>query len=335
MNDQQKSIPGSPQGNWDSKEIREQMFCFDTITDEQIRGLQISPQECVEWAKMAFLAKKGTLLPHKSCMRPTADSFFTAMPCCIPSLGCAGVKVISRIPGNEPSLKSTISLCDMKTGDLRALLDGRWITSMRTGATATLAATLFASDFSSAVFGLVGMGDVARSLLKCLLSVCDRSVDVWLLEYKGRASAFAHEFKGFKNVRFHVAATRQELVDSTTVLFSCVTVMNEQFLPPSCYPPGYTCIPVHTKGFQDCDSVFDHVFGDDLEHIRCFDHFSDFRSFAEIGEVLSGHVPGRISSQERILSYNVGIALLDVWFASKIYDLLYKEREGVSNEIQC
>lgn len=301
------------------------MFRFATITDEQIQSLQISPQECVEWAKMAFLAKKGSLLPHKSCMRPTADSFFTAMPCCIPSLGYAGVKVISRIPGNEPSLKSTISLCDTKTGDLRALLDGRWITSMRTGATATLAAKLFASDFSSAIFGLVGMGDVARSLLKCLLSVCDRSVDVWLLEYKGRATAFANEFKCFRNARFHVATTRRELIDSTTVLFSCVTVMNEQFLPPSCYPPGYTCIPVHTKGFQDCDSVFDRVFGDDLEHVRCFDHFSDFRFFAEIGEVLSGHMPGRLSSQERILSYNVGIALLDVWFASRIYDKLRTE----------
>ena len=300
---------------------------FAAITDEQIRNLSISPATCVEWVREAFLSKHGCILSPKISQKPTPDSFFNTMPCCIPAFNRMGVKVVSRLPGNVPPLKSVVNLFDLSTGDLLAVMEADWITSMRTGAVAALAARTFAADFSHAVFGFVGLGATATATLECLASQLDeRSTDVWLLEYKGRATAFAEKFRTHSNLSFHVANTREELAGNADVLFSCVTVMNEQFLPPDRYPAGCTLIPVHTKGFQDCDPVFDHVFGDDTGHIRGFKNFALFRTFAEISNVLAGRSPGRLAPSERILSYNVGIALHDIWFASKIQLLLDAER---------
>ena len=301
---------------------------FAIITDEQIRSLSISPATCVEWVREAFLAKRGCILSPKISQKPTPDSFFNTMPCCIPAFNRMGVKVVSRLPGNIPSLKSVIDLFDLSTGDLLAVLEANWITSMRTGAVAALAARTFAADFPQAVFGFVGLGAAATATLECLSSLLvPRKADIWLLEYKGRSGAFAERFRAHPNLTFPVARSREQLIDHADVLFSCVTVMNEQFLPPDRYPPGCTLIPVHTKGFQDCDPVFDHVFGDDLGHIRDFKNFARFRTFAEIGDVLSGKEPGRLSPQDRIVDYNVGIGLHDVWFASKIHAFLSKTGE--------
>jgi ornithine cyclodeaminase/alanine dehydrogenase-like protein (mu-crystallin family) len=52
-----------------------------------------------------------------------------------------------------------------------------------------------------------------------------------------------------------------------------------------------------------------------------FKYFSKFKQFAEIQDVVSGLKPGRESEKERILSYNIGLGLHDVVYASKIYEM--------------
>ena len=54
-------------------------------------------------------------------------------------------------------------------------------------------------------------------------------------------------------------------------------------------------------------------------------YFNQFKKFDEFARVLLGENPGRESEQERILVYNIGIALHDIFFASKIYDKLSAE----------
>ena len=44
-----------------------------------------------------------------------------------------------------------------------------------------------------------------------------------------------------------------------------------------------------------------------------------FQKFDEMSQVLLHKSPGRENNTERILSYNIGIALHDIYFASEIY----------------
>ena len=76
------------------------------------------------------------------------------------------------------------------------------------------------------------------------------------------------------------------------------------------------------RGFQNCDVTFDRVFGDDTDHVKNFKYFPQYHDYNEIGEVLAGRDPGRKSEDQRIIDYNYGLALHDVVYASKIYELL-------------
>ena len=45
-------------------------------------------------------------------------------------------------------------------------------------------------------------------------------------------------------------------------------------------------MPVHTRGFQNCDKVFDRIFGDDTEHLKKFEYFNNFRYYDELVNVI-------------------------------------------------
>jgi len=289
------------------------------ITDDQVAALGITPAQCVEWVEKSFKSKPQADMPPKISVHPFEDSFYTAMPCFHPAVGRVGVKVISRVPGSVPSLKSKMMLFDAASGDMLALIDTNWITAMRTGAVAALAAKTFAKDFNHGSFGMVGLGVMGRSTLQCLLSICPNKPTIWLMKYKDHAERVMAEFPG---ADYHVATSREELIANTDTLFSCVTVMHDQFLPESFYPAGYTLIPVHVRGFQDCDLTFDKVFGDDTGHMRNWMNFANYRQFAEFSDVLMGKCAGRENVTERIISYNYGLGLHDLWFVSRIYDAL-------------
>jgi len=289
------------------------------ITDEQVVALGINPAQCVEWVVKSFKSKSAADMPPKISVHPFEDSFYTAMPCYHPEIGRVGVKVISRVPGSVPSLKSKMMLFDAKTGYMLALVDTNWITAMRTGAVAALAAKTFVNNFDHASFGMVGLGVMGQATLECLLSICKETPEIWLMRYKDHADKIQEKYS---DVKFRIAEDRQQLVDRTDLLFSCVTVMHDQFLPESAYPKGYTLVPVHVRGFQDCDLTFDKIFGDDTGHMCNWKNFKSYRQFAELSDVLLGNVAGRTSHEERIISYNYGLALHDLWYVSKIHDII-------------
>ena len=108
------------------------------IDFETIRNLSISPADCVKWVETALRMKYDSCLPHKISMTIEPDVFFNTMPSYLPSCGRFGVKVVSRFPKREPALVSDILLYDATNGDFLALMDGSWITAMRTGAVAAL-----------------------------------------------------------------------------------------------------------------------------------------------------------------------------------------------------
>ena len=288
------------------------------ISDAEILSLNISPAQCVEWVRQSFAEKKNADLPAKVMQHLPGNVFFNTMPCIVSRLNLYGVKIISRHPGASPSLRSVISLFDLNSGIQTALMNGNWITAMRTGAVAALATKVLCSDFASASIGMVGLGAMARSTIKCLASQFKTVHDVVLLRYKDHAERFIRDCEDLDHVNFHIVDSKEELVRQTSVLISCVTSMDEQFLPAQSYPPGYLLVPVHTRGFQDCDLVFDRVVADDENHVRNFKNFSRFLQFAEFDEVLSGRLTGRSSNNERIISYNIGLGLHDVYFAHKI-----------------
>lgn len=298
------------------------------ISEQTIRSLGISPKQCTDWIYESFALKSEAQLPAKISVHPTDTDFFTSMPCLLPEsksnpdIRYFGIKEVHRIEGAVPSLGSDMLLYNAKNGDLLALLDGDWITTMRTGAVAAASSKALRKKDSSR-YGMLGLGNTARASLLCILEAePEKHFDVKLLHYKDQAELFIQRFKDYKNVSFEIVDDVKEIAQSVDVLISCITSANGLIVEDeSLFPPGITIIPVHMRGFQNCDTTFDRVFGDDTGHVRNFKFFPQYHDYNEIGEVLAGRDPGRKSENQRIIDYNYGLGLHDTLFASKIYEM--------------
>ena len=273
--------------------------------------------------------KGDAQLPAKISVHPASFDFFTSMPCLLPSpeetgkRRYFGIKEVHRVEGAVPSLGSDMMLYDAGTGELLALIDCDWITTMRTGAVAAVASrTLRRSDAS--VYGFVGLGNTARATMMCILEQePSRHFTVQLLKYKNQAELFADRFRDYDNVNFEIVDDINAMAGNVDVFISCITSADGLLVEDvNSFKAGITVLPVHMRGLQNCDPVFDRVFGDDTAHICGFKYFKQYHDYNELGEVLAGRDPGRRSDQQRIIDYNYGLGLHDVVFASRIYEML-------------
>lgn len=295
------------------------------ISSEEIERLGISPAESVDWVREAFLLKDRCQLPPKISLHPRGNDFFNTMPCMLPeeyhTFGC---KVVSRVKGNHPALKSEMMVFDTLTGGMTALVNCDWVTARRTGAVATLAINTLRSP-KSKIYSFVGLGAMAYATLDCFFATNrGQEMVVRLKRYKNQAEKVIERYKNACNVTFEISDTMEDLVDGADVVVSCITDADGLLVENTeLFKPGVLVVPVHTRGFQNCDTVFDKVFADDEGHVKGFKYFNQFRKFGEIGDVLSGKIPGRESENERILSYNIGLGLHDVFFANNIIKCIY------------
>lgn len=290
------------------------------FSHETISQLEITPLQCIEWVKECFLMKYDCDIPPKISMHQNGDIFYNTMPCFIPSLNRFGVKEVSRFPLKEPALNSDLLLYE--NGELLGLFDATWITAMRTGAVAATAIKAL-QHHGSKTYALMGLGNTATATMLCLNEILpdNSQVTVKLLRYKNQSERFRKRFKDFEKFSFMEVGTKDELVSGSDVVISCVTSESGTIAPDHCYKDGVLVVPIHTRGFQNCDLFFDKVFADDEGHVKGFKYFDRFKKFDELSHVLSGASIGRENEKERILSYNIGISLHDVYFASKIYDI--------------
>ena len=275
--------------------------------------------------------KKEAVLPAKISMKPDLYGVvYNVMPAIIPSVKRGGVKLITRYPERKPSLDSEILLYDLNTGENIALLDGNWITAMRTGAVAAHSVKLLAIE-SFKEIGIIGLGNTARAALKVLLAIYpERKFTIKLKMYKEQHELFAEEFASFSNVNFLFCKTFEEVIYNSDVILSAATILEEDVCSDDYFKEGVLVVPVHTRGFTNCDLFFDKLFADDTNHVKGFKYFNQYKYFAEISDVFSGMKPGRENNKERILAYNIGIALHDIYFAGKIYEMLKDVCEDIS-----
>ena len=294
------------------------------ITDKEIQALNIEPRMCVERVRDAFMMKPECQLPPKVHVHPQGNDFITTMPCLLPpSYHKFGVKVVSRANGRKPALKSHFMMTDSITGELEAIFETDWITAMRTGAVATLAIKTFRKS-NAKNYALIGLGSTARATLTCLIhEFADEHLNFKLFRYKSQAEQIKAEYSSYTNVTFTIVDTTEELVSDADVVISCITDADGLLLEDEkLFKPGVLVVPVHTRGFQNCDRVFDKVFADDTGHVCGFKYFNEFRQYAELTEVLLEQKHGRESDTERILTYNIGLGLHDILYSYRIAKML-------------
>jgi alanine dehydrogenase len=111
------------------------------------------------------------------------SSLFGLMPSYVPSLPALGAKLVIVCARNAerglPTHQATIVMLDPLTGVPEAILDGRYITEVRTAAVSAVSARLLARK-DAQVLGILGSGVQARSHFEALGLVREfREIRVW------------------------------------------------------------------------------------------------------------------------------------------------------------
>lgn len=301
-------------------------------------------QDAVEADKLAFrLAAEGACdLPLRTVIpAPKAEGSFLFMPAYSQKLDAAALKVINMFPHNIekgiPTSPAQVLLIDGETGLVSAILDGTYVTQLRTGASSGAAFDLLAKK-KCRKGALIGTGGQAPTQLEAMLAVRQlEEVMVYDMNPE-RTAAFADRMQrelASYGAKIAAAKSSDEAVEDADLLIT-VTPSAKPVFDASKVKPGCTlsCVGAFRKDMQEMDPqilvraskiYFDsgeavlQESGDILNPLeQGLITEADFTG--DLGDVVRGALTGRESDEEIIVYETVGIGAQDLVTAKQIYD---------------
>ena len=263
-------------------------------------------------------------------------AFFGVMPAFIPDLPALGTKVVTVFPSNTaaglPTHLATILLLDPMTGELLAVVDGRFITEARTAAASAVSVKLLARPDASRL-AILGSGVQARSHLEAIGLVRDLSaVRVWSPTAANRA-AFAREMQPRCSAPIIPAASAQDAVEGADLVVLVTAsrdpVVRQEWIRAGAHVCAVgACRPNHremdsalvagARLFVDSRTGALAEAGDIVMPIA-EGAFDESHIAGELGEVAAGTVTGRQSDTETTIFKSLGMAVEDVAAAQLAY----------------
>lgn len=271
------------------------------------------------------------------------------MPGYVPDVNALGVKIVSVFPNNIEkgltSVPATMVLVNSETGEVCGLMDGTYLTRLRTGAVSGAATDILARK-DSKVFALFGTGGQAESQLEAVLNVRPiELVKVYDIS-KERTDDFVkrmtEQFGETFQVRIVAAGSSEEAVEDADII-TCVTtslspVFDGRLVKKGCHINGvgsYTPEMNEIDGYiiSHADKVYvdtrDGVLnesGDLILPIK--EGILDESKVKELGEVIAKKACGRSCDEEITVFKTTGSAVLDVVTAQRIYEAAVKRKAG-------
>lgn len=262
------------------------------------------------------------------------SGFLGAMPGYV--RGILESKLVVVFPDNHakglPSHQALIVLFDGETGEPLALLDGTYITAMRTAAASALATRLLANE-DAAVLTIIGAGVQGASHLQMLQRVrAFREIHVAsrTLEH---ASALARTAGASATDDFETAVRAADVVCVCTDATS--PVIDGAWLSPGTH---VTSVGASPRGGELDDAtvtagllVVESRVAFEPPPAGAFElHGMDPTRGVELGEVIVGDHPGRTSAEEITVYKSMGHAMEDAVAARLVYDKAVDEGAGTS-----
>jgi ornithine cyclodeaminase len=254
------------------------------------------------------------------------------MPAFLPQIGSLGAKIVSVFPQNLQSGLSTIHaivvLLDAETGCPISLLDGTYLTALRTGAASGVATDLLARC-DSRIAAIFGAGVQGRTQLEAVCTV--RAITkVWIYDPSPDvAKAYADEMKQRGEPipqDISVAQTPKQALEEADIICTATTSSEPVFADED------LCPGVHINGIGSYTPKMQEIPGQTVARARVVvDSLSASLAEAgdliiplqnktmeesdihgEIGQIAAGSIPGRESDSEVTFFKSVGLAVQDI-----------------------
>ena len=315
---------------------------FLSRTDLDTLGLGMG--EIIDILEAAFRAKAAgkVIMPPKIFFHRDGPRFYSSMVSASPELGYAGCKWQSGDPENSglglPYIQGLYILTEDATGQMCAVIDAEWITGQRTAAASGLVVRLLAKN-SDRTLGILGCGLQGRKHLEAVHAArpqFDRCVCYDLVPE--RQERFIEEMKGrfgFDSIAGmtgpeEVARTCDVLVTGGPIRKDRKPVIRSDWIKP-----GSLVVTIDYDSYVTDEAIgsMDLVLTDDYGQIK--DARRNEGKFpgvtrvdSEVAELVAHGTGARTSDEQRILVFNLGIALEDLATAIEILDRAEKADVG-------
>ncbi|HLE56467.1 MAG TPA: ornithine cyclodeaminase family protein [Rhodothermia bacterium] len=260
------------------------------------------------------------------------DALF--MPAYSPALGRHAIKVASVLPDNPERgldrVQATVIHFDADTGEPVAILEGKSVTAIRTGAGSGLATDLLARDDAS-IAVVIGSGRQAETQLEAVCCVRKIQRAYCMSRREGHAARFANKMSRRLELDVRASSDRRVLRDADVICTA--TTATTPILDLDDVKPGVHINAVGTHRPNTAEIGQDLVRASRLfvdHRPGCLKEAGDIlipistgmiaesHIVGELGEVVSGRVNGRLDASDVTLFKSVGNAIQDLYLAEQV-----------------
>ncbi|UCG62990.1 MAG: ornithine cyclodeaminase family protein [Candidatus Zixiibacteriota bacterium] len=308
--------------------------------------------DCIDVTEKAFaeMANGTAVLPLRTNITPP-DGLSLYMPAYLKELGALACKIVTVYKNNPakynlPVIVGKVLLQDPNTGDVVCIMDGGYLTAVRTGAASGVATKYLAREGDGQVAGIFGAGVQATCQLWAM--TCVRNISKALVydlsddAVEGFISKMSDKL-GMEIVKADSPDTILQQADiicaatsSATPIFDGTKVREGTHI---------NSIGSHTPGARELDTAIitrSTLIADSYE--ACLNEAGDImipikegaidksHMKAELGEIVTGKKPARNSDAEITIFKSNGLAIQDAATAKLVYDRAVEV--GVGNSVE-
>ncbi len=308
------------------------------IKSSEIRKYFTMPEAIDSMAEAFTSLSSGKCFVPQRYVTSLAGGSLTMLfkPVAVDSLKRAAIKVLTQKEMGAvrgiPAIVGIVLVLDTETGEILSMMDGEYLTALRTGAASGLATKYFAKEDAKTV-AIFGCGAQGKTQLEAVATVRDIS-KVWIFD-KNRdlAESFISEMKTKVAAEIHFTENKDVLSECDIICTATNTEEplfynenlkagvhinaigsfkpNMQELDPMILKAAKIFVdqkaPCIAESGDLIKPINDGVFT--AEHIQ-----------GEIGEFALGNIPGRTSDTEITVFKSVGVAIQDFVVANRIYE---------------
>ncbi|HVO41970.1 MAG TPA: hypothetical protein VMT34_05080 [Aggregatilineales bacterium] len=296
----------------------------------------VTMKDAIQAVREGFIALSTgrAQVPLRSRLQ-TSKGITLLMPAYLNGAASTVTKIVSVYPSNPqlglPTTVATVLVLDAQTGQARALLDGSYLTALRTGAASGLATDLLARRESS-VLGVIGAGTQARTQIEGICAVRPiREIRVYALD---KLELFVERLiTSYPGITVRAARNAAEALQGADILVAATTTRTPVILSE------HVAAGAHINGIGSFTPDMQEIAAEVVTRARivvdsreaCLEEAGDLliamnRGLitkdqalgTEIGEVAAGLKPGRQSDSEITFFKTVGVAVEDAAVAVRV-----------------
>ena len=297
---------------------------MEYFEEEEVRRLLRVPELIAAMRKVLAEFSAGKWQQPVRGVLSQEGGFFGVMPASGESMG---IKMVTFYPKNTelPTHMAVIALFDPRTGQPLALMDGRYITEMRTAAVSAVATDALASR-NAKVLTLLGAGVQAQAHLEVLPHVRRfEEIRVWN-HHPEKAERFA-EAHGIKAMKLEAAVRDADVVVTATSAHE--PILKGEWLKSGAH---VNAVGASRPDWRELDDsamrnvvIVDSYEGAQKESGDVI--LSGATPFAELGEILNG--TKTVEPGATTIFKSLGMAVEDVAAAKLVYDAAIHHGDGL------